>query len=324
MSMWDACNAFAYPPQDGGEYPLLTVLVDELNAHQIWDVKSYLVAACTDRTKLQKHLRLSEEQLHRLTHEVSVLALSSGLSSCRDLCTGQYLPSSGCESLDSFLGGGLKPGQITEVCGEASAGKTQFCLQFALYATLPAGHRKGPEGCALYIVTEDFPHRRLHTMATHLCRQYGVGKADLDTAGVTREPPLQLLDRLFICKVGDTDGLWTTLLNVPQLIEEASRPIQVLVIDSIAALFRGDFTEGAAAKAEFLFKCAALLSRIASQYNIAVLIANQVGCGMRSDFWAAATTPPIPTPPPAWAKVQTGHPTRRQALHTQLWTTYHS
>ncbi|MCK4756983.1 MAG: DNA repair and recombination protein RadB [Thermoplasmata archaeon] len=39
--------------------------------------------------------------------------------------------STGCESIDELLGGGIEMGTITEVYGEAGTGKTNFCIQLA-------------------------------------------------------------------------------------------------------------------------------------------------------------------------------------------------
>jgi DNA repair protein RadB len=41
---------------------------------------------------------------------------------------------SGCESLDSLLGGGFESGIITQLYGEAGTGKTNIALQLAIQA----------------------------------------------------------------------------------------------------------------------------------------------------------------------------------------------
>jgi RecA/RadA recombinase len=46
----------------------------------------------------------------------------------------------GCGALDSALGGGVPMRGLTEIAGEAGAGKTQLCLQLALHAVLPEEH----------------------------------------------------------------------------------------------------------------------------------------------------------------------------------------
>ena len=70
------------------------------------------------------------------------------------------LLSLGCPLLDSSLLGGLRPGELTEVVGESSAGKTQFSLQAAIQAAV-----RGET--VIYIVTEGtFPTARLDQMVS--------------------------------------------------------------------------------------------------------------------------------------------------------------
>lgn len=55
----------------------------------------------------------------------------------------------GCPSLDAFLGGGVAMGGVTEVSGKSGSGKTQFGLQLALYAQLPRSLGGLAKGMAL-------------------------------------------------------------------------------------------------------------------------------------------------------------------------------
>ena len=43
---------------------------------------------------------------------------------------------SGCKGIDTMLGGGFASGIITEICGEASVGKTQLVLQLLLQVSV--------------------------------------------------------------------------------------------------------------------------------------------------------------------------------------------
>ena len=43
----------------------------------------------------------------------------------------------GTAPLDAFLGGGLRPYGITELAGEAGAGKSQICMQLCATVQLP-------------------------------------------------------------------------------------------------------------------------------------------------------------------------------------------
>jgi len=61
---------------------------------------------------------------------------------------------SGCAPLDALLGGGLERGVLTEVFGEAGAGKTNLCLQLARNVALDGGR-------VVYLDSEGFSMERL-------------------------------------------------------------------------------------------------------------------------------------------------------------------
>lgn len=80
---------------------------------------------------------------------------------------------SGCDSIDALLRGGFRSGILTEICGEASAGKTQLCLQLLLQSTLPV-QLGGLGGTACYICTEGIGSiKRLHELAGVYSRKHG-------------------------------------------------------------------------------------------------------------------------------------------------------
>jgi DNA-repair protein XRCC3 len=275
--MRTALERCGYPPDDGAVYPLLDELLERLEAQRVVDVAGFILKEFTDTPRFATTLRLTAPQVHRLTHDMSTALLTGTLASVLDIQTAapEIFISSGCPHIDSFLKGGWKTKLITEICGASASGKTQLCLQSCLQATLPQHCQQQPTGSAVYIVTEDFPHRRLYSMAAELCSRYKLSTKD-DT-----DAPLRLLDRLYVRRVADAAALWGTLVNLPRFVEQASPPVRVIAIDSIAAVFRGA-GESAFSKADQLVRFSALLRRIADERNIAVLIANQVTGHFRS------------------------------------------
>lgn len=80
---------------------------------------------------------------------------------------------SGVASLDALLRGGFRAGVISELCGEASAGKTQLCLQLLLQSALPST-LGGLGASACYVSTEGVGSvKRLHELAGVYARRYG-------------------------------------------------------------------------------------------------------------------------------------------------------
>lgn len=79
---------------------------------------------------------------------------------------------SGCDSIDALLQGGFRSGIVTEICGEASAGKTQLCLQLLLQCCLPRS-LGGLESTACYVCTEGVGSvKRLHDLAQVYAKRY--------------------------------------------------------------------------------------------------------------------------------------------------------
>lgn len=55
--------------------------------------------------------------------------------------------STGSSTIDSVLGGGLRTGVLTEVCGESGTGISNFYMQFVLSVRLAFMKQAGPLPC---------------------------------------------------------------------------------------------------------------------------------------------------------------------------------
>jgi RecA/RadA recombinase len=116
--------------------------------------------------------------------------------------------SSGCSSLDSILHGGFRSGLLTEICGEASAGKTQLCLQLLLQSCLSPS-LGGLGGTACYISTEGLSSvKRLHDLGGVYQQRYaGVlrkrRRDEMAGAGMAQS----FLDNIFIEQIYEVTEL---------------------------------------------------------------------------------------------------------------------
>ncbi|MED6181116.1 hypothetical protein PIB30_016647 [Stylosanthes scabra] len=175
----------------------------------------------------------------------------------------------GCPLLDRFLAGGIPCNSITEIVAENATGKTQFCLQLVLYAQLPPS-RGGLSASSLYIHTEfPFPLRRLR----QLSRAFRSSHPD--------HPVADPCDRVFVQGVYTADELVDAIPKIELfLIHSRSRfPLRVIVIDSIAALFRSDFDNTVLdlrRRSSLFFKIAGGLKSLAKRFGVAVVVTNQV------------------------------------------------
>ncbi|XP_026440071.1 DNA repair protein XRCC3 homolog [Papaver somniferum] len=174
----------------------------------------------------------------------------------------------GCPILDRVLSGGIPCNSITEIVSESGCGKTQLCLQLLLASQLPVSNG-GLNSSSIYIHSEfPFPFRRLQQLSHSFRSSYPHYQNPCDKIFVrgvqSAEELLGLLDRI--------DSLIT---NPPS----QNPPVKLIVIDSIANLFRSEFenTPGDLKRRSGLFfKISGVLWLKAKKYGLAVVVTNQV------------------------------------------------
>ncbi|GAV59583.1 Rad51 domain-containing protein [Cephalotus follicularis] len=177
----------------------------------------------------------------------------------------------GCPVLDRCLDGGIPCNSVTELVAESGSGKTQLCLQLSLMAQLPSS-LGGLASSSLYIHTEfPFPIRRLHQLSTsfqHLHPQLYVHG----------DNPC---DYVFVRSVYSADQLLDIMSKAEFFIANLKTrlPVRLVVIDSIAALFRSEFENTPCdlkRRSSLFFKLSGKLKALALRFNLAVVVTNQV------------------------------------------------
>ncbi|CAN6585415.1 unnamed protein product [Malus baccata var. baccata] len=167
----------------------------------------------------------------------------------------------GCPLLDRCLGGGVPCCSITELVAESSCGKTQFCLQLALSAQLPPSHG-GLSASSLYLHTEfPFPFRRLH----QLSQAFQSSHANL----VAINP----CEDVYVHAVHNAHQMLDIMPKIESFIEsEKTRlPVRLIVIDSVAALFRTEFNNtplDLKRRSSLFFKIAGKLKSLANSDGV--------------------------------------------------------
>ncbi|CAN1230769.1 DNA repair protein RAD51 homolog 4 [Linum grandiflorum] len=149
--------------------------------------------------------------------------------------------------LDSFLHGGLRVGQLTELVGQSSSGKTQFCLRFA--ASVAKINRRSS---VVYIDTgNSFSSRRIEQFVRD--SSFNQERTDI----VQRA-----MSRILCHSVFDIFSLFDTLHQF-----ELKLRSQLMLVHRV---------EGRALMTSLGF----LLKKLAHEHNIAVLVTNHmVGAG---------------------------------------------
>ncbi|XP_074267675.1 DNA repair protein XRCC3 homolog [Silene latifolia] len=178
-----------------------------------------------------------------------------------------------CPILDCFLAGGIPTNSITEIVAESGSGKTQLCLQLLLSAQLPPS-RGGLSASSLYLYTEfPFPDRRLRQLASSFTQS-----SNTHFVNLSYDP----LSNVLVQGVHDADQLFDVLLKLDSFLVRRNVgrwPVRLIVIDSIAALFRSEFEntpKDLKRRSSFFFKIAGRLRELADKFGLAVVVTNQV------------------------------------------------
>ncbi|CAE6424385.1 unnamed protein product [Rhizoctonia solani] len=168
--------------------------------------------------------------------------------------------SSGSKSVDAMLGGGFMSQSISEGKRRYRTGKTQLAHTLSVIAQLPP-EMGGASGKVTYIDTEGtFRPDRIRAIA--------------DRFGVD---PEQTLENITYARAYNSE-------HQMELIQEAGirfaeeKNFRLLVVDSIMALFRTDYS-GRGELSERQQKLAQMLAKLAKlseEFNIVVLLTNQV------------------------------------------------
>lgn len=167
----------------------------------------------------------------------------------------------GADALDRILGGGIETSSITELFGEFRTGKTQIAHTLCVTSQLSFS-MKGGQGKVVYIDTEgNFRPERI----VSICERFG-----LDTN--------ETLDNIVICRVYSHEEQMEIIKPIAGLLSDpAQGPFRLLIVDSIIALFRVEFTGRGelAERQQKLGQHLSHLTRLAEEFNIAVVIINQ-------------------------------------------------
>ncbi|CAG9310774.1 unnamed protein product [Blepharisma stoltei] len=167
--------------------------------------------------------------------------------------------STGSSALDTLLGGGIESMSITEAFGEFRSGKTQIGLTLCVTAQLPKT-QGGGEGKVAYIDTEGtFRPDRIAQIATRF-----------------QANPEEVLENILYARAYTVEHQFQLLTLIAAKMTE--EPFSLLIVDSIMALFRVDYSGRGelSERQQVLGKMLSRIMKIAEQFNVAVYLTNQV------------------------------------------------
>lgn len=180
----------------------------------------------------------------------------------------------GSTELDKLLGGGVETMSITEVFGEFRTGKTQLCHTLCVTSQLPL-NQGGGAGKVVFIDTEGtFRPEKIPVIA----ERYGVD-------------PNEVLDNILYARAFTHEQQMNLITNAAAHMSEDQ--YRIMIIDSITALFRVDFSGRGelAERQQTIAKMMSTLSKLAAEFNLAIFITNQVMASPDSALFVQAPKP---------------------------------
>ncbi len=169
--------------------------------------------------------------------------------------------STGSSNLNNLLGGrGIETKALTEAYGAFGSGKTQLGLTLAVNVQLPK-EQGGCDGKSVYIDTEGtFRPERIRQIAE------GIGAN-----------PEKVLKNVLVARAFNSDHQMLLLDKITEMIKDGE-PIKLVVIDSLTAHFRAEFSGRGqlADRQQKLNRYLHNLMKLAEQHNLAVYVTNQV------------------------------------------------
>lgn len=173
----------------------------------------------------------------------------------------------GDAEVDRLLGGGVFTGNITEVFGESSTGKSQFLMQLSLSVQLPRS-QGGLQGKCVFVTTEgDLPTQRLDEMIRSRRDLFG------DSALVSQ-------DNIYCVSCNDLDNQ-EHILNVQlPILLERNNDVKLVIVDSISHHLRVELETKSLKNSQdnrfYIDRIAQNLLKLANEHSVAVVVANQV------------------------------------------------
>ncbi|KAI0255400.1 P-loop containing nucleoside triphosphate hydrolase protein [Lactifluus subvellereus] len=220
---------------------------------------------------ISQRCRLAPQAVQEIVNAVA-RALDRPPRLLRDVMhDGSEVITTGDTLLDQMLGGGIRVGMIWEFVGEGASGKTQLALQLSLLVQLPVA-QGGLDGSACYLTSStNLPTPRLVELL-HEHPLLAGSHCNLDNIQTSATKTV-------------TSLLYVLSEVLPASIDAAkarSRPLKLLIIDSLADLLLEDKTSTAtlADRSRNLSAIAARLHALAAAHQLAVVAINRV-----TDAW---------------------------------------
>jgi DNA repair protein RadA len=253
-------------PKDGKEAQLTDLpgigpaVAAKLEAAGIYDLMSLAVMSPTDLGEVAGVGAAVARKAIQAARKMLDIGFIDGIEFAERRANISYI-TTGSKGFDALLGGrGVQARAVTEAFGAFGSGKTQLGLMLAVNVQLPL-EKGGANGKCVFIDTEGtFRPSRIKQIAE------GIGAN-----------PEKVLKNIFVARAFNSDHQILLLEKISEMIKNGE-PIKLLIIDSLTAHFRAEFSGRGqlADRQQKLNKYLHNLMKLAEQHNLAVYVTNQV------------------------------------------------
>ncbi len=235
-------------------------IATKLEAAGVYDLMGLAVMSPTDLSELAGVGAAVARKAIQAARGMMNLGFTDGAEYDRKRKDIGYI-TTGSAGLNGLLGGkGVETKAITEAYGAFGSGKTQLGLTLAVNAQLPV-EQGGANGKSVYIDTEG-------TFRPDRIRQIS------ESIGANSE---KVLKNILVARAFNSDHQILLLDKITEMIK-GGEPIKLVVIDSLTAHFRAEFSGRGqlADRQQRLNRYLHNLMKLAEQHNLAIYVTNQV------------------------------------------------
>ncbi|XP_028552025.1 DNA repair protein RAD51 homolog 4 [Dendrobium catenatum] len=181
----------------------------------------------------------------------------------------RFLPT-GCDGIDTLLGGGLREGQLTEIVGPSSSGKTQFCLYVASNVAVKLC------GSVVFLDTSNsFSPTRIASIVNQIFGPAVKEGQEIRIKNIMSSIHCQSVFDIFSLQ-DVLHELYNTLKM--QTISKGDK-ICMLVVDSVSSLITPILGSKNSQGRSLMVSVGYLMKQLADEWNLSVLVTNHMVSG---------------------------------------------
>ncbi|KAK9280265.1 hypothetical protein L1049_013953 [Liquidambar formosana] len=254
------------------DYPIIDSNFQQFCAsHGIFSVEDFLLHDLYVLVAFVEQQSTSERLKQGITQVLSIIdgqhqPWLNGMELLEDGRQNKHVLSTGCEGID-FLQGGLREGQVTELVGPSSSGKTQVCLQAA------SNIAKKYTGNVVYLDTcNSFsPQRIAHFIDQILDPPFKEAKCK-----VLQEVMSSILCHSVFDIFAMLDVLYQLESNLISQMQTGDGRVRLLIVDSMSSLITPILGGSGLHGRALMVSSGFLLKKLAHEHNVAVLVTNHM------------------------------------------------